>query len=72
MVSNAGGGGEVAGIGDMPATATATGGDTCACSSPAAVAAGPHPCQQRRQLRRLPAMASVTAGAAMWHDTVKI
>ncbi len=43
MVSNAGGGGEVAGIGDVPATAT--GGDTCAGSSPSAVAA--HPCPRR-------------------------
>jgi hypothetical protein len=70
MVSNAGGGGEVAGIGDMPATATGV--DTCTGSSTAAVAACSRPRRQRQQLQCLPAMASDTAGAAMWHDTVKI
>jgi hypothetical protein len=68
MVGGAGGGGEGAGSSDTPVTETW--GDTCAGSSPAGVAARMRLCQRWRL--RLQATASVTAGAGMLQETVKI
>jgi hypothetical protein len=68
MGSHAGGGEEGASSGES-STAAATGGDNCAGSSPAGVAARLH-LHQRRQHGR--AKVSVVAGAGIMHETVKI
>jgi hypothetical protein len=66
MVGGAGGGEEGAGSGDTPVTATW--GDTRTNSSPTVVAAS----SPVAAAKRLPSTASVTAGAGMLQQTVKI